>query len=333
MRLLTPSAPLPSLTPSVPLTLRRLLTVLLLALALGTALPLASAPARADGHGTVAAAPGTAAPGAKTTVTGNGWPAGALLTVLLCGQNAVSGTDSCANSTERAVTTAPNGSFTVQLPVVAPPKPCPCVIRTTSVTGADLTVDTPFPVLGVADVPIVPTPGKLLALTAALDGGDGLLNWFGAPAHRVLRVLVANLGSTAVTNPVFRLGVWHSVFAPVWQDYQWSGTVAPGVRQEIDVPVDLPFAAHGHYSVEMTYAGRQLATRQLDLVRPWGVLPFWVLLYLLVPVGLFRTGLYLIDLRRPRAVPAEILPPTLDLPWFAPGTVLLPVQPTSSKGT
>ncbi|MFC1414665.1 hypothetical protein ACEZCY_36330 [Streptacidiphilus sp. N1-12] len=309
------------------LTPRRLLVLALLLLTLPVA------PARADGRGTVAVAPGTAAPGATTTVTGSGWPAGTLLTVLLCGQNAVSGTDSCANTAERAVTTAPNGTFTVKLPVVAPPKPCPCVIRTTSVTGADLTVDTPFPVLGVAEVPIVPTPAKLLALTAELDGGNGPMNWFGAPAHRVLRVLVANLGSTAVQNPVFRLGVWHSVFAPGWQDYQWTGTIAPGVRQEIDVPVDLPFAAHGGYSIELAYAGRQLATRQAELPRPWGVALFWALLYVVVPVGLFRTGLYLLDRRRPRAVPAEPGPPTLDLPWFAPGTVLLPVHPTSSKGT
>ena len=304
---------------------------------------MSTAPARADGHGSVAVSPSGAAPGGRATVTGTAWPPGTLLTVLLCGQNALSGTDSCANTTERAVTTAANGTFTVQLPVVAPPKPCPCVIRTTSVTGAGLTVDTPFPVLGAAVVPIVPSAGKLLGLTADLDGGDGLMNWFGAPAHRVLRVLVANMGDSPVSNPVFRTGISHSVFAADWQDYQWTGTVAPGARQEIDVPVDFGFGAHGAYSVELDYAGRQLATRPAGLPRPWGVALFWALLYLVVPVGLFRVGLYLLDRRRPLAVPGvdDPPPPTLALPWFPPGTIRLPVHPashppahpTSSKGT
>ena len=311
-----------------------LLPALLLALALpllGSAAYAAAPPAA--GAGTVTANPGSAPPGGTTTVTGSGWAAGTLLTVLLCGQNATGGTADCANTSERAVTAAPNGHFTVRLPVVAPPKPCPCVIHIASVTGTDLTVDTPFPVLGVASVPIVPTPAKLLALTAVLDGGDGPMNWFGAPTHRDLQVLVANLGSTAVSNPVFRLGVSHAVFAPAWQDFQWTGTIGPGVRQEIDVPVDFAFAAHGRYTVELDYAGRQLATSQAVLPRAWGVPLFWVLLYLVVPVGLFRLALYLLARRHPLPGPPEPPPPTLVLPWFAPGTVLSPVHSTSSKGT
>ena len=315
---------------------RLLAAALLAVLALVTAPTPASALAAAGssgpaGRGAVVANPASAPPGGTTTVSGTGWQAGTLLTVLLCGQNAISGTDSCANTSERAVTTAPNGTFSVQLPVVAPPKPCPCVIHITSVTGADLVVDTPFPVLGVADVPIAPTPGKLLALTAELDGGDGPMNWFGAPVHRDLRVLVANLGSTAVTNPVFKLGVSHAVYAPVWQDFQWTGTIGPGVRQVITVPADFAFAAHGPYTAELDYAGHQLATRQTRLPRPWGVDLFWVLLYLVVPVGLFRLGLHLLARRHPLPGPGDP-PPTLSLPWFAPGTILLPVHPTSSKG-
>ena len=306
------------------------LTAPLLVLVLSLAAPATAA--RAAGPGTVAANPGSAPPGGTTTVTGSGWPPGTLLTVLLCGQNAISGTDSCAETSERAVAPAANGTFTVRLPVVAPPKPCPCVIHIASVTGTDLVLDTPFPVLGVADVPIAPQPAKLLALTAELDGADGPMSWFGAPAHRELRVLVANFGSSAVTDPVFRLGVSHGVFAPAWQQVQWTGTIGPGARQEVAVPVDYAFAAHGRYTAELDYAGRQLATRQNALPRPWGVALFWALLYLVVPVALFRLGLYLLARRHPFPVAAPVEPPYLPLPWFPPGTVRLPVHPTPSKG-
>ncbi|WP_052432792.1 hypothetical protein, partial [Streptacidiphilus carbonis] len=275
-----------------------LAVALLLALALPTALP--STQARAAGpSATVKASPATAAPGSSTTVVGTGWPANALLTVLLCGQDAVDGTDDCANGTGRGLTTSAGGGFTVQLPVVEPPQPCPCVIHATTVTGATVTVDTAFPVTGVASVPIKPTPGKLLQLTAAISGGSSLMTWFGAAPHRTFKAVVANVGTSAITDPVLRVGTWHSVFAADWQEYQWSGVIAPGSRQEIDVPLDFASGAHGRYSVELQYQGAELTTHPVQLPYPWGVTLFWVLLCLVVPVGLFRVGLVVADRVRP----------------------------------
>jgi hypothetical protein len=317
-----------------------LLAGVLLALALPVALP--AAPARAAAPGAaVKASPGTAAPGTTTTVTGTGWPAHTLLTVLLCGQDGVDGTDDCANGTGRALTTTAAGGFTVQLPVVKPPQPCPCVIHATTVTGANVTVNTAFPVIGVASVPIKQSPGTLLPLTATVSGGGNLMTWFGAPPHRTFKAVIANVGNSAITDPVFRTGIWHSVFAPDWQEFQWSGVIAPGGRQEIDIPLDFAAGAHGGYSVELQYNGTELTTQQVGLDFPWGVTLFWLLLCVVVPVGLFRIGLAVVDRVRPDLArnqdrrrgspPSGPLAPGPPPPYTAPGqeydTLVLPPMP------
>lgn len=313
-----------------------LLAGVLLVLALPVALP--AAPARAAGpSAAVTASPGTAAPGSTTTVTGTGWPAHTLLTVLLCGQDAVDGTDDCANGTGRALTTTAAGGFTVQLPVVKPPQPCPCVIHATTVTGANTTVNTAFPVIGVASVPVKQSPGTLLPLTATVSGGGSLMTWFGAPPHRTFKAVIANVGNSAITDPVFRTGIWHSVFAPDWQEFQWSGVIAPGGRQEIDIPLDFAAGAHGGYSVELQYNGTELTTQQVTLPHPWGVTLFWLLLCVVVPVGLFRIGLAVVDRVRPDPAPSSSgplspgPPPGPPPPYTAPGqeydTLVLPPMP------
>ena len=283
---------------SLPRLAALLAGALLLALALPGVLPPAQARA-AGSSAAVKAAPGTAAPGATTTVLGTGWPANTLVTVLLCGQNAVNGTDSCANATGRALTTSAGGGFTVRLAVVKPPQPCPCVIHATTVTGANVTVNTPFPVIGVASVPIKQTPGTMLPLTASISGGGSLMTWFGAPPHRSFKAVIANVGNSAITDPVFRVGTSHSVYTPSWQEYQWSGVIAPGARQEIDVPLDFAAGAHGGYSAELDYNGTELTVQKVNLPYPWGVTLFWLLLCVVVPVGLFRIGLAVVDRVRP----------------------------------
>ncbi|MEZ0093431.1 hypothetical protein [Streptacidiphilus sp. EB129] len=250
---------------------------------------------------TVQAATAPATLGTTTTVTGSGWPGNALIILLLCGQDALSGTDSCANATGHATTTRPDGSFSVPLEVVAPPKPCPCVIHATTVLGTTLTVDTPIILPGVPVVPIpaASTAAELQALNQDVSGDSGLMNWFGAPAHRTLKVIIANMGNIPVSDPVFRLGTSSSVYAPTWQDFQWNGVIAPGAKQEIDVPVDFGSGAHGDYKLQLDYGNRELTFSPVSLPRSWGVTLFWLLLWVVIPVGLFRIGMAILDRLRP----------------------------------
>lgn len=262
----------------------------------------ARGPTAADGKPAVALSPQEAGPGKEITVTGRGWKPATLLTLLVCGQNAIGGTNSCSNASGRAVTTDARGGFTQKLPAAAPPKPCPCVVHVATVMGDSAAVDAPFTVTGhpVAALPQQSGAGRLAVLTARLEGGGGLLTWFGSPPQRRLVFTVGNLGSAPVKDPVFQVGVSHGVFAPRWEEQQWSGSVAPGMKQQIKLPVELPSGAHGDYRVQLRYGGKVLVAEPWDVGRPWGVTLFWILLCVVVPAAVFRIGMAVVDRARPR---------------------------------
>jgi hypothetical protein len=287
--------------------------------------------------------------GGSVTVSGSGWRARTLLMVLVCGRatpdrGVIGGTNSCANGDGRAVTTDAQGAFSRKLPVAEPPVPCPCVVHVATVTGAEAEADA---VLQVAGHPVAPLPaeqsgGRLAILSdTRLTGSSGLLTWFGAPPSRTLVFTVGNTGTGAIKDPVFQVGSAHGVFAPQWDDRQWHGTLAPGRKAEVRLPVELTAGAHGDYTVSLKYAGRVLAEQPWGVGRPWGVTLFWILLCLVVPAALFRAGMAVVDRVRPRRPGAARLTRTLrlprlprtggrtseppptnpTLPWFAPDSV------------
>ncbi|MFD5398960.1 hypothetical protein ACFWJW_32695 [Streptomyces sp. NPDC127097] len=301
---------------------RRAAAALLLSLALAPALPLppaaaaqaapyaaahtpyASAPyaTAADGKPTVRLSAKEAGKGGSVTVTGRGWRPKALLTLLICGQNMIGGTNACANGDGRAVTTDTHGAFRRKLPVAEPPKPCPCVVHVATVTGAAADAQAPFKVAGhpVAPLPEQRTGGRLAVVAQPrLTGSSNLLTWFGAPAQRELRVTVGNLGSAPAKDPVFQVGTSHGVFAPQWAEQQWRGTVPAGKKAEVRLPVELPAGAHGDYLVSLKYGGKVLVEQPWGVGRPWGVTLFWVLLCVVVPTAVFRIGMAVVDRVRP----------------------------------
>ncbi|MFG2650799.1 hypothetical protein [Streptomyces sp. NPDC048436] len=245
--------------------------------------------------------------GGDITVTGKGWRPDALLMMLVCGQatpgrGVPGGTNSCANDTGRAVTTDGKGAFSKKLPVAEPPKPCPCVVHVATVTGEKALADAAFKVAG---HPVEPLPkqqggGRLSVLTdTGLDGSSGVLTWFGAPPSRKFVFTVGNVGSAPVKNPVFQVGTSHGVFAPQWEEQQWRGTIAPGKKAQIKLPVELSAGAHGDYLVSLKFGGKVLAEQPWGVGRPWGVTVFWILLCVVVPAAVFRIGMALVDKLRP----------------------------------
>ncbi|OLO32944.1 hypothetical protein PZ61_0222180 [Streptomyces sp. MNU77] len=246
--------------------------------------------------------------GGEITVSGSGWRAEALLMLLICGQSTpergvVGGTNSCANADGRAVTTDKKGAFSKKLPVTEPPKPCPCVVHVATVTGEQALADAVFTVAGhpTADLPEQTGGGKLAVLaTTRLEGDSSVLTWFGAPPARRLVFTVGNLGSAPVKDPVFEIGTAHGVYAPQWEERQWRGTVAPGAKAQIKLPVELSAGAHGDYQVSLRYGEKVLAEQPWGVGRPWGVTLFWVLLCLVVPAAVFRIGMAVVDKVRPR---------------------------------
>lgn len=311
-------------------------------------LPLAGAATAADGPA-VELSDSQAGTGGSVTVSGSGWRPHALLMMLICGQatparGVIGGTNSCANGDGRAVTTDAKGGFSKKLPVAEPPVPCPCVVHVATVTGAKADADAVLQVAGhaVEPLPAEPSGGRLSILTdSRLEGSSGLLTWFGAPPSRTLVFTVGNVGSSAVKNPAFQVGTSHGVFAPQWDDQQWRGTLGPGKKARIRLPVELAAGAHGDYTVSLKYGGKVLAEQPWGVGRPWGVTLFWILVCLVVPAAVFRAGMAVVDRVRPRGTggaarsrgprpsrPVWRLPgfrtpdgaptPSSTLPWFTP---------------
>jgi len=290
---------------------RRIPALVAAALALAFLFPVSLLPttaAAADGP-TVKVSKAQAGTGGSIIVTGTGWRPRTLLMMLICGRSepargVIGGTNSCANADGRAVTTDTQGAFSQSLPVVEPPVPCPCVVHVATVTGsADAAADAVFKVAG---HPVEPLPesdgtGRLSVLTdPRLDGSSGLLTWFGAPPTRTLVLTLGNLGTAAVKDPVFQVGTSHGVFAPQWDEQQWQGTIQPGRKARVELPVALAGGAHGDYSVSLKYDGKVLAEQPWGVGRPWGVSLFWVLAGVVVPAALFRVGMAVVDRVRPR---------------------------------
>ncbi|MFG2474340.1 hypothetical protein [Streptomyces fagopyri] len=277
------------------------------AVSAGSAVSVASAVSAAGKPG-VELSTSEAGTGGSVTVTGSGWQPRTLLMMLICGQSVpsrgvIGGTNSCANADGRAVTTDAKGNFERKLPVTEPPKPCPCVVHVATVTGEQAAADTVFMVAGhpVAPLPKESGGGRLSVLTdTRLDGSGGLLTWFGAPPARNLVLTVGNVGTAPVKDPVFQVGTSHGVFAPQWEEQQWRGTVAPGRKARISLPVELAAGAHGDYTVSLRYDGKVLAEQPWGVGRPWGVTLFWILLAVVVPAAVFRIGMAVVDRVRPR---------------------------------
>ncbi|MEV6180769.1 hypothetical protein [Streptomyces sp. NPDC052015] len=282
----------------------RIVVVAVLALLL---LPCAG-PASAAGPATVKLSASQAGTGGTITVSGSGWRPRALLMLLICGRSTPSkgvlgGTNSCANADGRAVTTDADGRFSRALPVAEPPVPCPCVVHVATATGTKEQSDAAFQVAGhpVEPLPAAPAGGRLSVLTdTRLEGGDGLLTWFGAPPARTLVFTVGNVGTAPVKDPVFQVGTAHGVFAPQWDERQWRGTVAPGKKARVELPVELTGGAHGDYTVSLRYGGKVLAEQRWGVDRPWGVTLFWILVCLVVPTAVFRVGMAVVDRVGPR---------------------------------
>ncbi|MFB7504653.1 hypothetical protein [Streptomyces broussonetiae] len=269
-------------------------------------LPLGTPATAADGP-TVQLSATQAGTGGSVTVSGTGWRSHTLLMLLICGRatpsrGVIGGTNSCANGDGRAVTTDAQGSFSRALPVAEPPVPCPCVVHVATVTGTAAQADA---VLDVAGHPVAPLPaedsgGRLAILSdTRLSGSSGLLTWFGAPPSRSLVLTVGNTGLGTIKDPVFQVGSAHGVFAPQWDDQQWQGTLAPGRKAQVKLPVELTAGAHGDYTVSLKYDGKVLAEQPWGVARPWGVTLFWILLCLVIPAALFRIGMAVVDRLRP----------------------------------
>ncbi len=257
---------------------------------------------------TVTLSAAQAGKGGSVTVKGEGWRPEALLMMLICGQSTpgegvVGGTNACANAEGRAVTTGKDGTFRKKLPVAEPPEPCPCVVHVATVTGEKARADAAFKVAGHPVRAAARAERRRAALRPVGHPYGGLrlpADLVRRAPRRTLVFTVGNVGPAPLKDPVFQVGTSHGVFAPQWEERQWRGTVAPGKKARIELPVELSAGAHGDYLVSLKFGGKVLAEQPWGVGRPWGVTVFWLLLCLVVPAAVFRLGMAVVDRLGPR---------------------------------
>src|SRR5947209_9932789 len=151
--------------------------------------------------------PGVATPGSQVVVTGSGFSRGQLVRLSLCGNGAALGTVDCDQESSEIFPPNENGAFSIRLPIVKPPKPCPCVVVARA-SNLDHDIAVPITLLGVASGGIqLPTPVGLpvKVVGASLDGWGPLSAWFGAAPHRTLTLRLQNTSSAPLTVPALSL--------------------------------------------------------------------------------------------------------------------------------
>jgi hypothetical protein len=113
------------------------------------------------------------------------------------------------------------------------------------------------------------------------------------------------MGQTPITNPVFRIGTYEGVYAPTWEDKTWQGTIAPGARVKVSLPIELAPRQHGEFKYRVMYDGRVVDEVGLKVGRPWGVYLFGALLIVVAPMTVWRLCVALVravrDSRKDRA--------------------------------
>lgn len=263
-----------------------------------------SAESASEGEPSITTEAKAVAEGGTVRVSGTDWQPDTAVTLLLCGQNGLVGTEACANSDSRAATTDARGAFSRTLPVVAPPQACPCVVKAVAVTGEHAWAETAFAVTG---HPVEPLPEdgrsgteRLAVLDAKLEGSEGVLNWFGVPPERRLVLTVANQGTAPARNPVFEVGTAQDVYAHDWVDRRWNGTLEPGEQKTVTLDVELGAAAYGDHRVGVRYAQTVLAEQSWQVGRPWGLHLLGLLLMVAGAWGLWRVAQLLRRRLRPR---------------------------------
>jgi hypothetical protein len=229
-----------------------------------------------------------AAPGDVVVVRFDGWPNGPV-SVGVCGNTALRGTQDCDLTGDEALTISATGSNAVELRLTAPPVPCPCVIRAAS-ASSDVVATTPIDLVGMTSGPPIlpdgPAPASQLRARAhVVDRHETLIETaspaFAGPDARALVVTLANRGTSTLRNlrVVSTVGRQHGDATPIGT--RTLGTLAPGSVRTLRIPFELGAPTYGDYVVHGSVYG--LATPATFAAStsadPWA-------LELLLPIGL-----------------------------------------------
>lgn len=127
------------------------------------------------------------------------------VTISVCGNEARRGSVDCNMYASEGLKLDTDGTSTViQIPVAAPPAPCPCVIRVSNRTFDEIAI-APITLIGHPTAPVVETPGQQGALDVTISAqaaSPGLLagarTSLGGPATYEVTVTVKNTSTVPI---------------------------------------------------------------------------------------------------------------------------------------
>lgn len=267
-----------------------------LSLALAGAVPL---PAHGDATpapeaGVAHMVPTTVGVGDDVVVESEGWKPGAQLQAVVCGDNAVGGSNACDMVfavTSRADT---QGRVRHAFTMSSPPRPCPCVVRIATFTAPAMAMNVPFTLEGHPTG--TPPEEKAASSDLRVDavemkgrGGPGAFLGIGGTSTMV--ITLANRGDAPAPAPDVAYGFGRGGMEPV-TTVDPGVVVQPGATQVIEVDVDVPALAFGgHRGVAQWADGTGSVESDGFTVVPVGVLAALVSIVLVAVV---------VDLRRRR---------------------------------
>ena len=229
------------------------------------------------------ATPSSVRSGTRVTVSADSLTPLTNYQLQVCGNAGFGTSAGCDLAATTTAATSETGHFVVQLLVVTPPIPCPCVIKAVPLIGQGGTfeeqVSTPITIVGAPTatprvVPITVAPSGLVVDQADLVGTTSWAEWFGGTPHRTLVLVVRDGGVNPIpsTPVVLRSGPSGSpdqvVAAPV------VPPLRPGQVESYQVPVTFPALALGHYVVFGTLGstGQAVTFSAPATFVPWGII-------------------------------------------------------------
>lgn len=242
--------------------------------------------ASAEATPTVSADVAAARPGDVVLVSLGGWRRFTTLTVVLCGNGGIRGSEDCDLVAGQAVEVRDEVVDVTELTITQPPMPCPCVLRAYDLTSS-IVVTSPFEVIG---APVAPTVGRDPAAVIPLQvrasltrvrGSfvDRLRRTLGGPVDHTLALVVRNTTGAALSDVVVTASVGRSAGRGSPLETAAPFDLAAGEERRLEVPVHLESLVRGTYVVSGSAVAGGVPTRFSTSTSstPWGLVVLGVL--------------------------------------------------------
>ena len=228
------------------------------------------------------------------------------VTISVCGNEARRGSVDCNMYASEGLKLDTDGTSTViQIPVAAPPSPCPCVIRVSNRTFDEIAI-APITLIGHPVAPVVETPGQQGALDVTISANAAPPGLFskarasmGGPATYEVTVTVKNtstvpLPTVSLAGSVARSGDQLATLA-----LDDPGSIEPGRTWQQVVMAEVPGPSFGslQWRVDASGAGPTVTAVGSTEQRP--LLLIVVILFLVADV--FLLAIRFVIRRRQRA--------------------------------